>query len=466
MKSGIDLRRFGLLIFIVSFMLVACGRNADSDIDRDNPHARYFNDRSLFYGETITISVAGFVPGGRWINLEAVAQTYMAQNPGATIIIERPTAGLGGLEVWTTFQEYLHMRLLTGNAPTMFTTNHGVLDWMDPRVNRLLADWMPIMQQEPSFREDDFFMNAFGGISQNAQGRLVVYPAVFVNTFHTFNTTIPGLYGEIAGRNALSALDILEIYESLNLDGFYTQFSPFSMVSASLSNFLDLETERIDFYTPEFIDLLTRAREAMGPNPDIRMLGGLTNTTPAQEYEFSHSILFHRVSNLAFQYMVEFEEPLLFANPIPLTNDAGEILMIPNTSFGLNAAASYAQQALAWDFLLFMQRYGIGAMGNGTPVYRPNLPSYILPHRNATMGQHWIPNGWRPVGDDLAQIEYFLTKISDMPMTIMWGNATLRNAIETILYEVLSDFQDGLTNPRQAAEYLQNRITIVLMEMD
>ncbi|MCL2170505.1 MAG: hypothetical protein FWB71_00005, partial [Defluviitaleaceae bacterium] len=69
MKSGIDLRRFGLLIFIVSFMLVACGRNADSDIDRDNPHARYFNDRSLFYGETITISVAGFVPGGRWINL-------------------------------------------------------------------------------------------------------------------------------------------------------------------------------------------------------------------------------------------------------------------------------------------------------------------------------------------------------------------------------------------------------------
>jgi ABC-type glycerol-3-phosphate transport system substrate-binding protein len=238
----------------------------------------------------------------------------------------------------------------------------------------------------------------------------------------------------------------------------------------SLSSFMDFENRTANFNTPEFIAFLTEAHNLTNPAKDF--FGGTMGRTwhspedlaaDAERYYFRPSM------PQSYQFMINFEEELAFSGQVPLSNDRGELLIVPFFSYALNGQSSPEVQALAWDFLKFMHDpshfEGNPWMYSLVPPYRPLLRSFLewdLPSRL----EHWEEvYGWRPVGGTeqaIAGVIESFERILNMPMAeFQYGT----NAINDILVEVLTQFNDGLLNAEQAAAEIQNRVTLVLLEL-
>jgi len=159
--------------------------------------------------------------------------------------------------------------------------------------------------------------------------------------------------------------------------------------------------------------------------------------------------------------------------------DHSGYLLINNfaPAFALTNSATPAQKATAWDFMMFIQNPdNIGGIDiysrwmHGQPVYKPFFRRqmqqsvyYQLSNIRENLGMRVKMDMSLPIAHHAEIIGDTLYAMGNMPMRHI---QTLTRPIENIIQDVLNQFHDGLIDARQAAEYLQNRITIVLMEMD
>ncbi|MCL2171354.1 MAG: hypothetical protein FWB71_04315 [Defluviitaleaceae bacterium] len=161
-----------------------------------------------------------------------------------------------------------------------------------------------------------------------------------------------------------------------------------------------------------------------------------------------------------YAFMVDHNGKLLINNFAP--------------AFALSNGATPAQKAVAWDFMMFIQNpANIGGITvyndamQGQPLYKPFFRRQVGMNVAAQLPNIRDNFGMRLTSPNIAHqseiIGDTLYAMGNMPMRHI---QTVTRPIENIIHEVLEQFHDGLIDARQAAEYLQNRITIVLMEMD
>jgi hypothetical protein len=262
-------------------------------------------------------------------------------------------------------------------------------------------------------------------------------------------------------------------------------FNVLMAVESNIDEFFDMETGRIEFNTPEFIDFITLARELTSLERDfapVMLPRWLETGDRSFMAASSQRYMFRRVWAVNYESFGIFDENVFFTNPLPYTNRQGELLISPWRTFALNVGASQAQQALALDFLrfileipgwsaqddFFLQRLYQDATGGGfASPFRGGARAMFETHMSRQYQERFDELGWRPIDNDWPQA--FETMIArgvatrSMPMR---DNRYGSELIHTAVIEILHQFHDGLITAEQAANDLQNRVTLIIMEMD
>ena len=468
-------KMFGVVIIaLAAFCFAACGETAP-DEQEFFVWPESIDGQSPFYGETLTIAIYH----SEYL-FERLAMEYEFRNPGVTVeVISFEDFDIG--------RERISLELMAGNPPVLISGQ--LVDYFNPMTMQSFADWWPVMRAAPNFSEDDWFINVFDALSRD--GRLIGFPMIYDslmgNSFIVANSTIPGLAEEFAGRQSISYNEMIEIYNRISpsLDAPMYLERNFDMLAAVVENidkFLDFETGRVQFSSPEFINFINHAKEITSADRDFgnnqffnfNETGNRDVTASLAREYFFRRVLIADIDNFG-----AFEGDLVFVNPIPYANDRGELLISPDSTMVLSAGASRVQQALAFDFLRFAMvppvereddliHHGLFIIGlNYTSPARAHAQS-VFPH---TFG--WTPrafsalDGWRWAGDGwheaIATIVSYANAAAEMPMRDMrYAPQFVRDTVQ----EALRQFHDGLITAEQAANDLQNRITLMLMEMN
>ena len=341
------MRRAMLAIAIILLIasISACFGNQDITPEIDvafiaNP------DRSLFYGETLTIATAG----GQHFQL--FARRYMDANPGVNIEITNLTDYSDDADRFANEQDEIGVQLMAGSAPALI--DGAFVDHRDPRSTHFFVDWFPIMDADPNFDEDDWFMNVFHASAVN--GRLHAFPLLFHREMVTANSTVPGLSEALAAQDSITLSELMELHRSISVDTsflFDSYFDTRLVVQLYLDRFLDMETGFVDFNNEQFIDLIAYARELTRPNIRLQERQWRWWINPELEAYWSEKYFFSFY--VMYQDLPRLETGPLFTELTPLVNECGELLVSPWATYVLNANATPIEQALAWDFIQFMK---------------------------------------------------------------------------------------------------------------
>jgi len=439
-----------MAILLLTMSISGCGSSQDTTPEVDaafiaNP------DRTLFYGETLTVVVSSPTM------TRPLATQYMAKNPGVTVEIFSFSDIANG-------RNELGVQLMAGSAPVLI--EGSFVDHHDPRTAHFFVDWLPIMNADPNFNEDDWFMNVFHASAVN--GQLYAFPTTFAYETVTANSTIPGLSEILTAKDSITLSALIDIHRETPTDNpllLDYNFDTGWVVNFYLDSFMDIETGWVEFNNEQFINLITYAREVTSLKSEFGEWVGLVVTFPEQEVYKSERYFFQISPSVVYQYFMDFETGPLFTELTPLVNERGELLVNLWGSYVLNANATSVEQALAWDFIQFMM---------DTDTRREFIEMQPTNRNLFHLGGEWHVAfrighlrefGWplnsttsETVEDVIAQQIAHM----EMPMGII---RALPFAIENIIDEALERFHNGLVSAEQTAADLQNRVTLVLMEM-
>jgi len=461
---------FATVAILTAILLAGCGQNQQE---------KSFDWPQTFDGEILTIYVFDDFHA-----LPRFAREYEIRNPGVTIKITQLNPN-----EFDSDRERIGIQLMGGGAPILI---HGrYVDYHNPLTTQYFADWLPIIAADPNFNKDDWFMSAFDAMAKNGKllGFPLYYDLPFGSGFVLANATVPGLAAEFVGRQSISLADMIEIHSSIAptlaapmyiTAGFDTLFA----VENQINDFFDFDEGRVEFSSREFIDFITNAKELTHPQrnfgaPLIIMDNARGTGLRERVAQQSHQYLFRFARTFEIDIFDIFEEEAHFVNPLPLTNNHGELLISPFSTMALNAGATDAQKALALDFLRFAAEspqhpdddsihyalFSAVRYGNLNSSNR-NYAHRLLEALNSSLPHHWVSHGWR-LQDDWFEVArqtiiYHTDNAAELPMH---DTRYAPDIIQDAIRQVLHQFHDGLITADQAANYLQNRITLMLLEM-
>jgi len=459
-QSMCNTKRSILAIFIILLLMsmAGCGNRGIANLDVShiaNP------DRTLFYGETLTIAT---VFGGQEPSpYQSLAKQYMAANPGVTIEVINLRPYTSDADRFANKRDEIGVQLMAGSAPVLI--DGAFVDHRDPRSAHFFVDWFSIMDADPSFNEDDWFMNVFHASAVN--DRLLAFPLLFHREMVTANSTIPDLPEALAVQDSITLSELMELHRKVSTDTsflFAPYFGASRVVTLYLDSFLDMDTGLVDFNNEQFIDLIAYAREITGQN----MTDERYWIDPELEVYWSENYFFYISDFSMYQDLPHLETGPLFTELTPLVNERGELLVDTSWStYVLSANATPVEQALAWDFIQFV----MNPDNRDTLVHMQPTNRHLFHHGAVLWLRHTIGTtredfGWQLLTDTIDEsvedVKIRMEALGDMPMA---NTRTLPFAIENIIDEALELFHNGLVSAEQTAADLQNRVTLALMEM-
>ena len=417
-------------------------------------------DRSLFYGETLTIASAS-----EWdLHLRLLVTQYMVENPGVNVELINLRPYTLDADRLANKRDQLGIQFMAGSAPVLI--DGTFVDHRDPRSAHFFVDWFAIMTADPNFHEDDWFMNVFHASAVN--GRLHAFPMKFHYETVTANSTVPGLSEALAAQDSVTLSELMELHRRISVDTSFL-FDPYFDISwavqLGLDSFLNMETGLVDFNNQQFIDLITYIREITRQNMSLQ---------PQWRYWIDPELETYWSGNFFFSFyrmyqdFPHFETGPLFTELTPRVNERGELLVDTSWStYVLSANATPVEQALAWDFIQFV----MNPDNRDTLVHMQPTNRHLFHHGAVLWLRHTIGTtredfGWQLLTDTIDEsvedVKIRMEAHSDMPMA---NTRTLPFAIENIIDEALELFHNGLVSAEQTAADLQNRVTLVLMEM-
>ncbi|MCL2171122.1 MAG: hypothetical protein FWB71_03120 [Defluviitaleaceae bacterium] len=455
------------LVLFVVFQIFSAGRGDERDI------GEYLENPDLLYGTKITISNVAFAYPGRFefFGISRFAQDFMEQNPGIIIEVREFDDIYAAAEI-------IGLELMAGRADTLVSSK--AFDWRNPATARLFADWYGIMAACPDFYEGDWFMNVFRAVEMD--GRLPILPQEFRFEIVAANNSIAGLPQAFAQYDFVTKQNLISLHTRFAADSghfLHTRFNTYGALLYQLNSFIDPDSGHVNFQSQEFIDFINTSNGIANPaNPFVEPFSNWTmRFTPARMHAASQNYLFmQNLVPFSLQFLFDFTQEYDFGGFAALLCGENKLLITHHLpAFALNAAATPAEQAAAWLFTQFIQnpqnaptlRYFSHL--SSMPVSR-SLFNHILPEaiaHNFTMNTNAMlstdTSMQNPPEYYTARIKTTLTTIANMPMRHV---RQINLPTKTILRETMRQFHDNLIDARQAAEYLQNRITIVLMEME
>ena len=457
------MKKIGVCCIVLVVLLTACGgRSVDElfvwDESVENP----------FYGETLTIYATDDDI------LPRFARLYMAANPGVNIeIIESGVTmfAMGSIPDFTPNVERLRTRLLAGQAPILMDTR-----FTGPIRDGFFADFMPLIEAHPGFNDDEWFMDVFHTLSNDA-GQLFFFPEAISFIYYAANVNVPGLSDKLAGKTTISSSGMLGIYQALGgrESGLYMReaqiYSAYQVWFTR--DFINLAEEHFDFTSDEFIELLGKTSQIMRPKPphviETMLELGDWELLMARYFMFSGMFSPNILHELGLT-----EREVSFVNPLPFVSEDGELFIFNvGTSWSLNAGASPIEQALALDFLRFMQDTTNSAVADT----HENLPTMMLGpkpvnrdhfrqsldlqlDRTIRWGRHNYPLRYT-ASETIDYIHNRTLDIMNLPMaSVQFIPQPILRAFDGI-YEELSL---GLITPHEAAHRLQNVAVLVVLE--
>jgi len=461
------------IIFVISLIItiatVGCSFGADNEMLSSEYAEQIVNpDRSLFYGETIRIAVQ--YP----FFIQPFVFRYMEANPGVRIEVIRHATGEFEPDAdWDQVRMEVGTQLMAGSAPTLI--DFYLADPFDPRQAVFFDDLYKLMDADPDFNEEDWFMNVFHAFE--IDNRLYHFPLNFWHGPVLANRGIEGLSEAMVAYNdgiTLSELMQLSSYFTERYPQYYLEqhFSSRWIMQLMSEQFIDMEVGSVDF-GEEFIDLIIYADSITCSNINSVWwtLGGNAVYNSLQDQMMSERYLFHLDTIFWFWYWLDFYEDIhSFASMTALTNDRGELLIHSPNNFLLNANATTIEKAIAWDFLMFIMQPENFSHDSFPPwdLQPPNRSLFNrVIHENM---YHFLNHGdpifsWFP-GTYYEATEGIITRMTsffEMPMQV---TSAYPRIIDNIIEENMRLFHEGLLSAEQTAQNLQNQITLVLMEME
>jgi len=456
-----------LLVLALVFTAGACSFGDETEQSSPDYIEQIVNpDRSLFYGETITIATS-------WVPImNEFAFRYMEANPGVRIDLISYFEAAGGVAGHSDPYDFSQPRLeigtqlMAGSAPTLIDA--VLADPFDPRQAIYFFDLYLLMDTDPNFNEEDWFMNVFHAFSINDQ--LFHFPFQMIYTPVVANSTISGLLEAMSDkRQGVTMSDLMELHRDFSINHPHLleeYFTSEMLLQYYIGRFVDVETGRVDF-GEEFIDLITYAESITCPDFTRRW----RNTTfqANSEIRKSERYLFHFYSTWQYHHFHDQDGERPFASITPLVNGRGEMLIDSNFSFNylLNANATPIQKAIAWDFLMFVMQHENQATRSHIMMPVPNRNTFYNMAREMILGLHeeQILHTWFPGTSEehAADVIGTMTKFQEMPLRSI---SVLPRMINEIIEENMTLFHDGLLSAEQVAQNLQDQITLALMEMD
>ena len=236
-----------------------------------------------------------------------------------------------------------------------------------------------------------------------------------------------------------------------------------TLIDANLRTFVDFENKTCSFDTPEFIQLLKDVQAATDPEKIARgELGWSTISSPyradleaeAQKYLFSVGDIYG---------LLPFQETMPFTHYIPHANEEGAIIIMPTKRFSINAASP--NQDLAWEFLRFLTtpEANEDVRLSSYPVHRELFREYATGVATEWADAFSAQEALHGETPDIAeQIVTQLEAYNALPMEYQFNLGEID--LLDMTREILSAYYSGTMTAEQAAEELQNRISLYLME--
>lgn len=353
--------------------------------------------------------------------------------------------------------------LMAGTADD-FLDGFGI-DYKDSATVKLLADFYPIMEADPEFNEDDYFVNVFRALEY--QGGLYTFPTSFSYNMVAVNNQVEDvLKKEFAQHEYISAFDLIDIYKTSGA-GYYMHdsFDALTVLNDTYKSFIDEEKKTCDFNNPRFAGLINDAKAATEPDKMLGYTYGSNVYPPEEEATRSKKYLYQQFSADVFQYFLEFNEELKFGESRPYTDEKGNLQISPLKNFSISAKSE--NKELAWEFIKFMATEQDS--GENGYVFIPSIPVnkglFEFKYRSEVPG--WINTfeneyGWSIKGDTQEQIEKLIAKmheLNNMPMS-----CSNFSAFYSVVSDTMESFNNGSLTAEQTASEIQNKVYLVLME--
>ena len=415
-------------------------------------------DRSPFEGETLTIatSLYGFL-------LRPFADKYMRANPGVSIEVIDYNDDFrldGNLE---RIQQEISAQLMANTGPVLM--DGTLVDYLDPRSIHYFTDWFPIMDADPDFKEEDWFMNVFRATAVN--GRLHAFPTTFSYYYVTVNSAIHELSETVAGRDGITMPRLMELYREIKTNPqlfFEPYFGVDWVIGFYIDNFVDLENRWVNF-SDEFVDFIVYAEDMTSPDRDVWYQAPLSAEKDA--YWSGKYYFWFSEPSWFYQYFVNHSVQRYFTgSATPIVNNGGELMISLQEHYVLSANASPSEQALAWDFIKFMMK---PENQSSISVIQPTNRTLLRFSVEQYLRQLNTDGSWRISGsfDDAVESAVIqLTAFGEMPMQNMRSLPDVIIGRNGAIPQALQLFLDGLVSAEQTAANLQNQVELVLMEID
>jgi len=458
-----------ICVAIITFGLMAMSACGDSTGDGQTA-AQILADPSFdrsatFYGETLSMAVLhdfGVAP--------AIQRYRSLTNRGVDFEVIHFFRGGAPMDI-DGARLQLSAQIMAGEAPVLIDSIF--IDQRDPRISALLADWIPLMNADPDFNEDDVFINVLNALP--VEGRLTEFPRAFTINAVAANTTIPGLPEALAALPAVTISDLMALREEFSTDDaplyIDRDFNVWFAVRYSIDSFMDFNSRWVDFDSQGFIDFINAARAATNPGSPFEMTAFSSIDYANAQHELTQRYLFQiYAAPVSTKQMFTYElgAGALFLGATPLANLNGEIITFIMEGFLLNASATPMEQALAYDFVQYLitPRGVEGGRFFANHIHREAFRNHTLRDDDGMIANLERLAGLRvaePIEESLENAYIIMSELGNMPMT------TLRfanEAIENFIKDTLRDFHYGLISADQAAQMIQNRVWLVFAEMD
>lgn len=448
---------FLLLLLCLALLLTACGQPVDtppSESQTEDPTSEKDAVSQPEAEQTLTISICY---NHNATAVQTAAERFEELHPGLAIEVVCYDGDT------TAYRQQVTTQLLSGTATDLVdVTSFPEISLFD---SGLLADIYPLMENDPNFDPAEYYTNVFDAMSYN--GQMVVFPIAFSYDFIGVNSTFsPELVEAYSQLETVSDQQLISFYTGLadtgGRAGAYN-LDAGTLIDANLRAFVDFENKTCSFDTPEFIQLLKDLQAATDQEKIARgELGWSMTSSPyradleaeAQKYLFSVGDIYG---------LLPYQETMPFSHYIPHANAEGAIIIMPMMRFSINAASP--NQDLAWEFLRFLTtpEANEDVLLSSYPVHRELFREYATrvatEWANALSTQEAL-NGEIP--NIAEQIVTQLEAYNALPMEYQFnlGETDLLDMTR----EILNAYYSGTMTAEQAAEELQNRISLYLME--
>jgi len=392
--------------------------------------------------------------------IEIAAEKFKADHPGLEIVVETYA---GDRE---RYKQQISIQLMGGRPADIIDAT--AFSEIDLANSNLLIDFYPLIEEDPDFTDDTYYMNVIDGMAFN--GKVFVFPTEFSYSVLGVNNTLSrDLVERYQQYETITYRQALDLYLEFADPGLYLErsFDAAYVTDAALKTFVDFENQTCFFNTAEFIQFITDAKVATEPAKITRGELGWTysaNIYRADLLAEAQSYLFSKASNTDYWVFLPYTKGNVFTHYIPLVDNDGQALMMPRKRFCISEASQ--NKELAWEFIKYLTtpEANTDTIIYGFPIHRQLFNSYVTNDLTKAVEQ------WRSIdpvsGETEAVVADVMAKLvgyNELPMS--YQNNLDIEAMADIIREQLYAFYRGTATAEQVATELQQKITVFMDEI-